>query len=57
MEGGPSDEQRGIYSRALADLFSTIEARSREYEYSVKVSMVEIYKCEDSLQTMILTFV
>lgn len=44
MEGGPG-EQRGIYTRALADLFGTIRARSKEYTYTTKVSMVEIYKC------------
>ena len=43
MEGG-AGESRGIYSRALHDLFSTIRARSKEATYSVRVSMVEIYK-------------
>lgn len=43
MEGG-AGESRGIYSRALHDLFSTIRARSKEAAYSVRVSMVEIYK-------------
>jgi len=43
MEGGLGEE-RGIYARALADLFATMKTRSKEFAYTTKVSMVEIYK-------------
>jgi kinesin family member C2/C3 len=37
MEGEPTPEGRGVYFRALEDLFSTIQARRSEWSYSLKV--------------------
>ena len=41
MEGPPHD--RGVYYRAIEELFKGIADRSDNYEYSVKISLLEIY--------------
>jgi hypothetical protein len=41
MEGSP--QNRGVYSRSLNDLFAMMHERRAEFEYGVKVTMVEIY--------------
>ena len=41
MQGPPSDP--GVYARSLEELFSVIDQRKQTHEYSISVSMVEIY--------------
>ena len=49
MEGPPSN--RGVNFRALEELFRLVTDRSSEYEYSLKVSMLEIYN--ESVQDLL----
>lgn len=43
MQGQDSEEGRGVYSRALAQLFEETVARTDSHSFSLTVSMVEIY--------------
>lgn len=41
MEGPQQD--RGVYYRAIDELFQIINERSQNYEYSLEISLLEIY--------------
>ncbi len=43
MQGQPTDEQRGVYFRALSQLFEETVARADSCDFTLTVSMVEIY--------------
>jgi Kinesin-like protein len=41
MEGPPQD--RGVFHKAIEELFKMIKERHQHYEYSVEISLMEIY--------------
>ena len=43
MEGGNTDETRGVYFRSLSELFNERDRRSGEWEFTMRLSVVEIY--------------
>jgi hypothetical protein len=43
MEGGDTEATRGVYFRSLNELFNERERRSGEWDYSLRLSIVEIY--------------
>jgi hypothetical protein len=43
MEGGDTDETRGVYYRSLNELFNERDRRSVEWEFTMRLSIVEIY--------------
>jgi len=43
MEGGNTDETRGVYYRSLSELFNERDRRSGEWEFTMRLSIVEIY--------------
>ena len=50
---GQCDGSAGVTPRAVLELFRVLKERESQYEYSVKVSMFELYK--DSLRDLVST--